>query len=131
MIIKRSYKEECKPVGTPFVVNFKFLKLSDEEFMTMQREMEGVLYKAEVSHVCNGGHEGCYCIWCKFGESIHVTGQSTTLDGSKTHHEVLERYFGLQIMPWRQGYCPKRFLQYAMGSRYKQFAIHHGVRICC
>ena len=40
--------EECKPVRTPFDVNSKLLKLSDEEFVNVQRKIEGVPYKARV-----------------------------------------------------------------------------------
>ena len=40
--------EECKPVGTRFDVNPKLLKLSNEEFINVQREMESVSYKAKV-----------------------------------------------------------------------------------
>ena len=40
--------EECKPVRTSFDVNFKLIKLSDEEFMNVQRKMEGVPYKVRV-----------------------------------------------------------------------------------
>ena len=47
-ILKRFNIEECKLVGTLFDVNFKLLKLLDEEFMNVQREMEGVPYKARV-----------------------------------------------------------------------------------
>ena len=47
-ILKRFNLEECKPVGTPFDVNSKLLKLSDEEFMNVQRERKGVPYKAGV-----------------------------------------------------------------------------------
>ena len=47
-VFKRFSMEECKPVGTPFNVNLKLLRLSDEEFMNVQREMEGVPYKVGV-----------------------------------------------------------------------------------
>ena len=40
--------EEYKPLGTSFDVNSKLLKFSDEEFVNVQREMEGGLYKARV-----------------------------------------------------------------------------------
>ena len=40
--------EECKLVGTPFDVNSKLPKLSDEEFGNVQREMGGIPYKAGV-----------------------------------------------------------------------------------
>ena len=40
--------EKCKPVGTPFDVNSKLLRLSDEGFMNVQRKMEVVLYKAGI-----------------------------------------------------------------------------------
>ena len=47
-ILKRLNMKECKPFGTPFNVVSRFLKLLDEEFMNMQREMEGIPYKARV-----------------------------------------------------------------------------------
>ena len=47
-VLKRFNMEECKPVGTPFDVNSKLLKLLDEEFVNVQREMKGVPYKARV-----------------------------------------------------------------------------------
>ena len=47
-ILKHFKMEECKPVGTPFDVNSKLLKLSDEKIVNVQREMEGVLYKARI-----------------------------------------------------------------------------------
>ena len=47
-IFKRLNMEDCKVVGTPFDVNFKLLKLSDDEFMNVQRKMEGIPYKAGV-----------------------------------------------------------------------------------
>jgi hypothetical protein len=40
--------EDCKPVTTPSDANFKLLKLSDEEFGNVQKEMEGVPYKTAV-----------------------------------------------------------------------------------
>ena len=40
--------KEYKPVGTLFDVNSKLLKVSDEEFMNVQKKMEGVSYKARV-----------------------------------------------------------------------------------
>ena len=63
-----------------------------------------------ISHICNGGHEGRYCICDKYGEPIHVEGGSTALDGRETHHEVFEGHFGLQIMPQKQRYCFERIL---------------------
>ena len=50
-ILKRFNMDECKPVGNPFDVNSKLFKLSDEEFMNVQREIEGVPYKAGVGSV--------------------------------------------------------------------------------
>ena len=43
-----------------------------------------------ISHVCNDGHEGRYCICGEYGELIHVEGGSTTLNGHDAHHEVVE-----------------------------------------
>jgi hypothetical protein len=39
---------ECKPIGTPFDVNSKLLKLTEEEFQGIQEEMQGIIYKAGV-----------------------------------------------------------------------------------
>jgi len=47
-VLKRFNMEECKPIGTPSDTNSKLLRLSDEEFGNVQREMEGVPYKAAV-----------------------------------------------------------------------------------
>ena len=47
-ILKHFNMEECKPVGTPFDVNSKLLKISDEKFMNVQKKMEDVPYKAGV-----------------------------------------------------------------------------------
>ena len=43
--LKRFNMEKCKPVGSPFDANSKFLKLSDEELRNVKREMKGVPYK--------------------------------------------------------------------------------------
>ena len=40
--------EECKLVGTPLNVNSKILNFTNEEFINVQREIEGVPYKAGV-----------------------------------------------------------------------------------
>ena len=48
-----------------------------------------------ISHLCNVGHEGRYCICVEYNEAIYVEGQSTTLDGHEIHHEVLQWHFGL------------------------------------
>ena len=45
-VLKRFNMEECKLIGTPFDENLRLLKLSDEEFGNVRREMEGVPYKA-------------------------------------------------------------------------------------
>ena len=96
--------EKCKQVETPLNVNSKLLKLADEEFGNVQREMEGVLYEAKdmISHVCNGGHKGQYCVCGEYGKPIHVKGWSTALNGCETHHKVFKGHFGLQIMPHKQ-----------------------------
>ena len=47
-VLKRFKMKECKPVGTSFNVNIKLLKLSNEEFTNVQREMKGVSYKSGV-----------------------------------------------------------------------------------
>ena len=47
-VLKRFNMKECKPGGTPFNVDSKLLKLLDEEFVNVQREMKGVSYKAGV-----------------------------------------------------------------------------------
>ena len=52
-------------------------------------------------------------------EPIDVQGWSIALNGSKTHNEVFEWYFGFQIMPWRQGYCFEWFLRCGLGGRCK------------
>ena len=78
------------------MLNLKLLKLPDEEFGNVQREMEGVSYKVgtRFSHVCNDGHEGQYCICGEFSEPIHVEVKMfTALDGRETYHEVLEGHF--------------------------------------
>jgi hypothetical protein len=40
--------EDCESVETPFDVNSKLLKLSDEKFVNVQSEMEGVAYNVGV-----------------------------------------------------------------------------------
>ena len=47
-ILKHFNMDECKPVGTPFNVNSKLLKLSDEELINVQREMKSAPYKVGV-----------------------------------------------------------------------------------
>ena len=47
-VFKRFNMQECKPIGTLFNANFKLFKKLDEEFGNVQREMEGVPYKAGV-----------------------------------------------------------------------------------
>ena len=47
-IFKRFNMKECKPVGIPFDTSLKLLKLLNEEFENVLREMEGVSYKAGV-----------------------------------------------------------------------------------
>ena len=39
------------------------------------------------------------------------------LDGHKTHYEVFQMHFGLQIMPRRQGFCHKRILGCGLSRR--------------
>ena len=50
-VLKRFNMEKCKPVGTPFDVNSKLLIFLDEEVVNVQREMEGVAYKARVGYL--------------------------------------------------------------------------------
>ena len=45
-VLKRFSMEKYKLVRNPFDMNSKLLKLFDKEFENMQREMEGVPYKA-------------------------------------------------------------------------------------
>lgn len=40
--------KHCKPVGTPFNENSKLLKLSDQVFRNVQREVETIPYNARV-----------------------------------------------------------------------------------
>ena len=47
-VLKRFIMEECKPDRFPFDVNSRLLKLSDEEFVDVQKNMEGVPHKAGV-----------------------------------------------------------------------------------
>ena len=47
-VLKYFSMEECKPVGFSFDVNSKLLKQSVEKFGKVQREMEGVPYKAGI-----------------------------------------------------------------------------------
>ena len=47
-VFKRFNMEKGKPVGTPFDVNSKLLKLLDKEFENVQRDMEGIPNKAGV-----------------------------------------------------------------------------------
>jgi hypothetical protein len=92
--------------------NLKSLKLPDEEFGNVQREMEGISYKVgiRISRVCNDGHEGQYCICGEYSEPIHVEALSTPLDGRERYHEVFEVHFRLQIMPRTQEYCLERIV---------------------
>ncbi len=39
--------EECKPIGMPFDMNVKLLKLLVEEFKAIEGEMEGMSYKCD------------------------------------------------------------------------------------
>ena len=76
-----------------------------KNFVNVQMEIECVSYKGrcKISHVYNGGHEGQYSICDEYCEHFCVKGWATVLDGRETHHEVFKGYFGLQIMPWREG----------------------------
>ena len=47
-VLKRFNMEECKLVGIPFDVNSKLLKLSEGEFVNVQRKVEDVPYMAIV-----------------------------------------------------------------------------------
>ena len=47
-VLKHFNMEKCKPVGTSFNVNFNFLKLSNEKFGNVRREMEGVPYTTKI-----------------------------------------------------------------------------------
>jgi ATP-binding cassette subfamily B (MDR/TAP) protein 1 len=47
-VLKGFNMEECKPIGTPLDVNSKLLKLTEEEFQSIQEEMQGIPYKAAV-----------------------------------------------------------------------------------
>ena len=93
-ILKCFNMEECKPVGTPFNVNSKLLKLSDEEFMNMQKRNErySIQSWSRISHVCNDGHEGRYCICGKYGEPIHIT---------TVHHGVGIFFVGVGVISWK------------------------------
>ena len=45
----------------------------------------------KISRVCNGGHEGRYCICGKYSEPIYIKDKSTVLDAHETYYEVFER----------------------------------------
>ncbi len=45
-LFKRFNMEGRKPIGTPLDVNSKLLKLMEEEFQSIQDEMQGIPYKA-------------------------------------------------------------------------------------
>jgi hypothetical protein len=47
-VLKRFNMEECKPIGTSLDVNSKLLKLTEEEFQGIQKEMQSIPYKAAV-----------------------------------------------------------------------------------
>jgi len=47
-VLKRFNMEECKPIATPLDVNSKLLKLTEQEFQSVQEEMQGIPYKAAV-----------------------------------------------------------------------------------
>jgi hypothetical protein len=78
-VLKR-FNMECKPIGTPFDVNSKLLKLTEEEFQGIQEEMQG---GSGIIDVCHGGHTAGSCIPSEYGESIHVKGRSFPLDGGE------------------------------------------------
>ena len=67
--------------------------------------MEGVPYKAGVRSLMYAmlATRADIASAVKYGEPIHIASRSTALDGRETHHEVFERHFELQIMPWRHG----------------------------
>jgi hypothetical protein len=51
-VLKCFNMEECKPIGTPLDVNSKLLKLTEEEFQGIQKEMQGIPYKAAMGSLC-------------------------------------------------------------------------------
>ena len=104
-IFKRFNMEEYKPVGTPFNVNSKLLKLLDEKFVNVQRKMENVPNKAGVGSLMYAMVATRADLICsKYGEPNHVEGQSTALGSRKMYHKVFEGHFELQIMPQRKKY---------------------------
>jgi len=50
-VLKRLYIEECKFIGTSLDVNFKLLKLLEEEFKKFRRKMKDSPYKAVVESI--------------------------------------------------------------------------------
>ena len=74
---------------------FEIVKLLDEEFENRRYFIKS---RSMISHVCNGGYKGRFCICSEYGEPIHVEGRSFSLDGRETYHEVFQRNFGFQIM---------------------------------
>ena len=117
-VLKHFNIEECKPVRTLLGANSKLLKLLDEGFENMppKNGRYSIQGWRRISHICNGRYVGRCYICGEYGEPIHVGGQSTILDGYKTHHEIFKRHFGIQIMPWRQGYCLEKILRCELGE---------------
>ena len=129
-IIKCFNMKECKLVETPFDVNLNYFGWRICE-CAKRNERFSIQGRSRISHVCNGGHEGWYCICGEYCETIHIEGWSTALDGHETYHEVFEGHFGLQIMPGRQWCGLERFLRCQLGWRCKRPVIHHGVHVLC
>ena len=105
-VLKHFNMENWKPVGIPFEANSKQLKLSNEEFEIVQREVEDVQGHYRISHLCNGGHKGQYM--SKAGPPHWVA-----LKHIMNH---LKDTFNLQFMPQRQGYCLERILPCGLGG---------------
>jgi len=102
--------KECKPIGTPFSENLRLLKLSDEEFGNVQRKMEGVPYKAGVGSLIYAMlvMKADIAFVVSIVSQFMLKAAPPHLDGCKTHYEVFEEHFRLQIMPWMQVYCLER-----------------------
>ena len=104
-VLKCFNMEECKPVKTPLDVNSILLKLLDEEFVNVQRKMEGVPYKAGVGSLMYA----MVSMRVDIAFAVSTVSQFMLKAGPlhwitiKYIHEVFERHFGLKIRPQRHG----------------------------
>ena len=80
-------------------MNSKLLKILDEKFVNVIKELKGVPYKTIVGSFIYAmvATKVWYLIYGEYGEPIHVKGRSSSLDGRETHHEVFDNHLDFKL----------------------------------